>query len=66
MHAAALFEAEAERGADRDVAALASKALTDIKEHLRMIKPIAKKYMKEDESESTRENSGTTTTRPSK
>jgi putative membrane protein len=56
MEACALFEAEAERGADRDITAFASKGLAHIKEHLRNIKPIAKKYMhEEDESEGTRE-----------
>jgi putative membrane protein len=51
MDAVAAFEAEAHRGTDRDVMALASKALPRIKEHLKMIKPIAKKYMKEEEEE---------------
>jgi putative membrane protein len=51
MEAVATFEAEAQRGMDRDVMALASKALPRIKEHLKMIKPIAKKYMKEEEEE---------------
>jgi len=58
MDAVGLFEAEAERGSDRDVSALAAKALPQIKEHLRMIKPIAKKYMMEDDSEGARENTG--------
>jgi putative membrane protein len=49
MDAVAMFEAEAHRGMDRDVMGLASKALPRIKDHLKMIKPIAKKYMKEEE-----------------
>jgi putative membrane protein len=51
MDSVAMFEAEAERGLDRDVKALAAKALPKIKSHLEMIKPIAKKYMKEKEAE---------------
>jgi putative membrane protein len=47
----ALFEAEAERGADPEMSALASKALPGIKEHLKMIKAIAKRYMNENESQ---------------
>jgi len=62
MEAVGLFESEAQRGQDRDIMALASKGLPHIKEHLKMIKPIAKKYMKEDESESHR--AATTSERP--
>jgi putative membrane protein len=40
----AMFEAEAERGQDPDMKALAAKALPRIKEHLKMIEPIAKRY----------------------
>jgi len=47
MEAVASFEAEAERGQDADMKALAAKALPRIKDHLRMIKPIAMKYDKE-------------------
>jgi len=47
MDAVATFEAEAERGQDADMKALAAKALPRIKEHLQMIKPIAMKYEKE-------------------
>lgn len=47
MEAAAVFEAEAERGQDADMRALAAKSLTHIKEHLQTIKPIAMKYEKE-------------------
>ncbi len=49
MDAVATFEAEAKRGTDPDVKALAAKALPHIKSHLKMIKPIAMKYEKEDE-----------------
>jgi putative membrane protein len=51
MDAVATFEAEAHSGPDRDVMALASKALPRIKEHLKMIKPIAKRYMQEKEDD---------------
>lgn len=40
----ATFEAEAERGQDPDMKALAAKSLPHIKEHLKMIKPIAQRY----------------------
>jgi len=43
MEAMAAFEAEAERGQDPQMKALAAKALTHIKEHLATIKPIAAK-----------------------
>jgi len=45
--AVATFEAEAERGQDPDLKALAAKALPRIKEHLKTIEPIAKRYEKE-------------------
>jgi len=45
--AVATFEAEAERGQDAEMKALAAKALPSIKEHLSMIKPIAMKYEKD-------------------
>ncbi len=51
MEAVATFEAEARRGMDGDVKALALKALPKIKEHLKMIKPIAMNYEKEKEAE---------------
>ena len=51
MESVATFEAEAERGMDPDVKALAAKALPHIKSHLKMIKPIAKKYEHEKEAE---------------
>ncbi|QEH37697.1 hypothetical protein OJF2_62880 [Aquisphaera giovannonii] len=47
MESVAAFEAEAERGQDPDVKALAAKALPVIKEHLQMIKPIAMRYEKD-------------------
>jgi len=51
MDSVAMFEAEAKRGMDPDVKALASKALTHIKQHLKEIKPIAMRYEKEKQSE---------------
>jgi len=50
MEAVAAFEAEAERGLDRDLKALAAKALPILKGHLAMIKPIAMRYEKNDPS----------------
>jgi putative membrane protein len=50
MDAVATFESESQRGLDPDIKALAAKALPKIKEHLRMIKPIAMRYEKEDSS----------------
>lgn len=51
METCAMFEAEAERGQDPAMKALAAKALPKIKEHLKMIKPIAMKYEKMEKSE---------------
>lgn len=51
MDAVEMFTAEAERGVDPDVKALAAKALPHIKDHLHQIKPIAQKYKKEMEKE---------------
>jgi len=48
MESMGTFEAEAERGQDPDVKALASKAVTHIKQHLKEIKPIAMRYEKEE------------------
>jgi len=56
MEAVAAFEAEAERGIDPDMKAMAARALPTLKSHLEMIKPIAKKYMKEKEGESAEHN----------
>ena len=42
----ALFEAEAERGQDAEVKALAAKGVGHIKGHLKEIKPIAMRYEK--------------------
>ena len=55
MDSAAMFKAEAERGADPDLKALAARGLPKIKEHLKMIKPIAKRYMMEEKGESSAE-----------
>lgn len=54
MDSLATFEAEAERGLDPDMKALAAKGVPHIKEHLKMIKPIAMRYeekMKEKKGE---------------
>jgi len=48
MEAVSTFEAESERGQDRDLKALAAKTLPRIKDHLAMIKPIAMKLEKPD------------------
>ncbi len=47
MDAVGAFEAEAERGQDPQVKALAAKALPHIKEHLKTIRPIAMKFEKD-------------------
>jgi putative membrane protein len=47
MEAVATFKAEAERGRDPQMKALAARALPKIEEHLHMIKPIATRYEKE-------------------
>jgi len=47
MDSVAMFEAEAERGMDPDIKALAAKSLPRIKDHLKMIKPIAERYEQE-------------------
>jgi hypothetical protein len=44
--------------------AMASRALPHIKDHLKMIKPLAKKYMKEDENESEAHRPAAATTPP--
>lgn len=44
LEAVGVFEAEAKRGQDPEVKALAAKALPKIKEHLSMLKPIVMKY----------------------
>jgi putative membrane protein len=55
MDSVAIFEAEAHRGQDPVIKAVAAKALPKIKEHLKMIKPIAMRYEKEKhESEASR------------
>jgi len=52
MEAVAAFEAEAERGQDRDLKAFAAKGLPHIKEHLMMIKPIAMRYYEKESDNS--------------
>ncbi len=47
MESVAMFKAEAERGQDPDMKALAAKVLPKIEDHLRMIKPIAMRYEKD-------------------
>jgi len=47
MDSVAMFEAEAERGQDPAVKALAAKSLPHIKHHLATIKPIAMRYEQE-------------------
>jgi len=47
MDSVATFEAEAQRGMDPDMKALAARALPRIQEHLRMVKPIAERYEQE-------------------
>jgi len=44
MEAVATFEAEAERGQDPEMKTLAARGLPHIKEHLKLIKPIAMRY----------------------
>jgi putative membrane protein len=48
MEAVAMFEAEVERGTKPQVKALAAKALPHIKQHLKEIKLIAKKFEKDE------------------
>jgi putative membrane protein len=47
LDAVEMFKAEAERGQDADMRALAAKALPKILEHLKMIKPIVLRYEKD-------------------
>jgi putative membrane protein len=47
MDSVATFEAEAERGMDPEMKALAGKSLAHIKQHLAEIKPIAMRYEQE-------------------
>jgi putative membrane protein len=46
MEAVSAFEAESQRGMDRDVKAFAARTLPHLKEHLEAIKPIAMKFEK--------------------
>jgi len=56
MESVANFEAEAERGQDPDVKAWAAKTLPKIKDHLKMIKPIAMKYDKDKSDDNSSEH----------
>jgi len=47
MSSLAAFEAEAERGQDAGMKALAAKGVPHIKEHLKMLKPIVMRYEEE-------------------
>jgi len=58
MDSVAIFEAEAERGQDPQIKALAAKALPKIKEHLKMIKPIAMRYEKERSEDTNAQRTG--------
>ncbi len=51
LDAVAAFEAEAQRGLDPDIRALAARALPRIKGHLEQIRPIARRYMQKETSE---------------
>ncbi len=51
MDSLAMFEAEAKRGLDADMKALAAKGTPHIKEHLKEIMPIAMKYITEEKAE---------------
>jgi putative membrane protein len=46
MDSLAMFEAEAERGQDPEIKALAAQSLTHIRNHFKMIEPIAARYEK--------------------
>ncbi len=52
MEAVAAFEAEAERGLDPNLKALAAQALPKIKAHLGQIEPIAERYCEKEKSQS--------------
>jgi putative membrane protein len=52
MDSVAAFEAEAERGQDSAMKALAARTLPHIKDHLKMVKPIAQRYEEEKPSTS--------------
>jgi putative membrane protein len=49
VHMDTVVTFEAERGLDLDMKVLAARALPEIKSHLKMIKPSAKRYEKEGE-----------------
>lgn len=54
MDSLAAFEAEAERGQDADIKALAARGVPHIREHLKQIKPIAQRSMKDDDGDRSR------------
>jgi len=56
--AVATFEAEAERGLDPQMKALAARSLPHIKDHLKAIKPIAMKYEKDKNDDKDDNDSG--------
>jgi len=58
MDSVAMFEAEAERGQDPAMKALAAKSLPHIKEHLSMIKPIAMKFEQDKSQDKSQEKQG--------
>jgi len=64
MEAIATFEAEAERGRDPQVKALASKLLPTLKEHLSMVKPIAMNAMKAEHEKAGSQGAATTEPEP--
>lgn len=51
-----MFEAEAERGMDPDVKALAAKSLPHIKSHVKTLEPIAQKSMNQGEEQESGDN----------
>lgn len=57
MDSLAMFEAEAERGQDPQMRALAAKVVPSIKEHLKQIKPIAQRFEKEGSEQERSEDS---------
>ncbi len=57
MDSLAAFEAEAQRGMDPDMKALAARMVPKIKGHLEQIKPIARRFMQKEEGEHPSNNS---------
>jgi putative membrane protein len=58
MESLAMFEAEAERGADPQIKQLASQGVQHIRDHLHQIKPIAEKYMKDEKDQKDQKDGG--------